>query len=189
MLRNSTEKYGAVAQLFHWVIVGLIIYQFYLANKAEDLSVLKKIGVLAQHKSIGMTIFALALLRLLWRFTGAVPAVPLNTPPWQRVAAHLSHGALYALIMITPLFGWMMSSARNYSVSWFGFFTFPNLVKPDKATYEFFLAAHGWLAYAIFAVAVLHALAALKHHFVDRDNVLRRMLPGKLRSELKVERP
>lgn len=181
MLKNTTQKYGSVAQLFHWVIVGLIIYQFYLANKAEDLSPLQKIGVLAQHKSIGMTIFALAVLRLAWRLANPVPAVPADMPNWQRLGAHFSHGALYVLIMVTPLFGWMMSSARNFPVSWFGVFTFPNLVKPDKASYEFFLTAHHWLAYAIFAVAVLHALAAFKHHFIDRDNVLRRMLPVKLK--------
>lgn len=181
-LKNSQQQFGGVAQLFHWAVVVLIITQFVLANKADDLPLgIAKIATLAQHKSVGMTIFALAILRLLWRFMNPVPAMPVSTPSWQRVAAHISHGALYALIMITPLFGWLMSSARNFPVSWFGIFTFPDLIEPNRERYEFFHEAHEWLAYSIFAIAVLHALAALKHHFLDRDNVLRRMLPVRLK--------
>jgi cytochrome b561 len=181
-LRNNQERYGAIAQLFHWVIVALIITQFVLASKAGALPVgPAKVAVLAQHKSFGMTIFALAVLRLLWRFFNPVPALPNGTPAWQRIGAHLSHGALYALIMITPLFGWMMSSARNFPVSWFGLFTLPDLVKPDRARYEFFHEAHEILALTLASIAVLHVAAALKHHFFDRDNVLRRMLPMRLK--------
>jgi cytochrome b561 len=183
-LKNSEQQYGGIAQLFHWTVVVLIITQFVLASKADDLPLgSAKIATLAQHKSVGMTIFALALLRLLWRLVNPVPAMPVTTPRWQRVAAHISHGALYALIMITPLFGWMMSSARNFPVSWFGLFTLPNLVKPDRARYDFFHATHEVLAYTLFCIAVLHAAAALKHHFFDRDNVLRRMLPVRLKSD------
>lgn len=183
-IRNTEFRYGAVAQLLHWTIVALIITQFVLASKADDLPLgPAKIAVLAQHKSFGMTIFALAIVRLLWRLANPVPAVPLTTPRWQRIAAHVSHGALYALIMITPLFGWMMSSARNFPVSWFGLFTFPDLVQPDKAKYEFFHEVHEALALSLLCIAVLHAAAALKHHFFDRDNVLRRMLPVRLKSD------
>lgn len=183
-LKNTEQQYGGIAQLFHWAVVGLIITQFVLASKAHDLPLgSAKIATLAQHKSVGMTIFALALLRLLWRLINPVPAMPATTARWQRVAAHVSHGALYALIMITPLFGWMMSSARNFPVSWFGLFTLPNLVQPDKARYEFLHEAHEVLAYTLFCIAVLHVAAALKHHFFDRDNVLRRMLPVRLKSD------
>jgi len=181
---NDERRYGVVAQLFHWLIVALIIVQFVLANRADDLPLgPAKIATLALHKSFGMTIFALAILRLLWRLMNRVPAMPLNTPAWQGIVAHITHGALYALIMITPLFGWMMSSARNFPVSWFGLFTFPDLVRPDKTWYEFFHDAHEVLATTILILAVLHALAALKHHFLDQDNVLRRMLPLKLKSD------
>jgi cytochrome b561 len=183
-LKNSQQQYGVVAQLFHWIVVALIITQFVLASKADALPLgLAKIGVLAQHKSVGMTVFGLAIVRLLWRFMNPVPPMPADTPSWQRVAAHISHGALYALILITPLFGWMMSSARNFPVSYFGLFTLPDLVQPDKALYEFFHEAHEALAAAIFFIALLHAAAALKHHFFDRDNVLRRMLPVRLKPD------
>lgn len=184
-LRNSEQHYGVLAQLFHWAVVALIITQFVLASKADALPLgLAKIGVLAQHKSIGVTIFGLAILRLLWRFMNPVPSLPADTPGWQRVGAHVSHWGLYALIIVTPLFGWMMSSARNFPVSYFGLFTLPDLVQPDRARYEFFRDMHAVLANTIFFVAVLHALAALKHHFFDRDNVLRRMLPVRLKPDL-----
>jgi cytochrome b561 len=177
-IRNTQQRYGAVAQLLHWLIVVLIITQFVLAIKADALHIgPAKIALLARHKSIGLTIFALAVLRLLWRLINPVPHVPPNTPAWQSLSARLSHAALYTLILITPLLGWLMSSARGFSVSWFGLFTLPDFVAPDKGKYEFFLGAHQFVAFSLAAIAILHAAAALKHHFIDRDDVLRRMLP------------
>ncbi|HEY4367885.1 MAG TPA: cytochrome b [Steroidobacteraceae bacterium] len=183
-IRNTTQRYGAVAQLFHWLVVVLIITQFVLALKAGSLPLgPAKIATLAQHKSVGMTIFALAVLRLLWRLVNPVPVVPATMPRWQQIGAHISHGALYGLILVTPLLGWLMSSARNFSVSWFGLFTLPDLVQQDKALYDFFHETHEVLAWTLLGIAVLHAVAALKHHFLDRDDVLRRMLPVKLKRE------
>jgi cytochrome b561 len=184
MLKNTEHRYGAVAQLFHWAVVGLIVTQFVLALRAESLPRgMKLINTLALHKSIGMTVLALAVLRLIWRWMNPVPANPMNVPKWQETAAKISHAALYILIFAIPLFGWIASSARNFSVSWFGLFTWPNLVEPNQSTFEFFQAAHAVLAWTLFAVALLHIAAALKHHFIDRDNVLRRMLPLKLKMD------
>ena len=105
-LKNSKQKFGAIAQLFHWTIVVLIIVQFILANRADDLPLgSAKIAVLTQHKSFGITILGLALLRLIWRWFNTVPAEPLDIPPWQRIAARVSHIALYSLLLITPLVG------------------------------------------------------------------------------------
>jgi cytochrome b561 len=183
-LKNDAYRYGAFAQLFHWAIVALIITQFVLANQAEALPLgPAKIATLATHKSIGMTIFGLAVLRLIWRWFNPVPAVPASTPAWQRRVAHVSHWALYGLIMITPLIGWLMSSARNFPVSWFGLVTLPDFVQPDTARYEFFHETHETLAATLLVIALVHAAAALKHHFFDRDNGLRRMLPVKLKSD------
>jgi cytochrome b561 len=183
-IRNTELRYGVIAQVFHWAVVALVIAQFVLAIKAHDLPLgPAKIAVLAQHKSIGLTIFGLAVLRLVWRLLNPVPALPPTTPHWQRIVAHVSHGALYALILITPLFGWMMSSARNFPVSWFGLFTLPDLVSPDKAKYELFHGIHKTLAITLASIAVVHVLAALKHHFLDRDDVLRRMLPTRSRPD------
>jgi cytochrome b561 len=181
-LKNTLKRYGAVAQLFHWAIVALIITQFVLALRAKGLSPVAKIGVLATHKSVGITILGLALLRLAWRWFNPVPPLPPGTPRWQDRAAHLSHFLLYALLFITPLFGWLMSSARAFSVSWFGLVTLPDFIKPNKAAFDTLHEVHEFLAYTLAAVAIVHAAAALKHHFLDRNDVLRRMLPAPDRS-------
>jgi cytochrome b561 len=180
--KNDALRYGLIAQLFHWAIVALIITQFFLANKAEGLSLgPAKIATLATHKSIGMTVFGLAVLRLIWRWFNPVPSIPSKSARWQQLAAHVSHSVLYGLILITPLIGWFISSARNFPVSLFGLFTLPDFVQPDTARYEFFHSTHEVLATTLLFVALVHAAAALKDHFFDRDNVLRRMLPVKLK--------
>lgn len=181
-LRNDETRFGVVAQLFHWAVVVLIIVQFILAARADDLPLgPAKVAVLAQHKSFGITILALAVLRLLWRWFNPVPAEPLDIPQWQRVAARISHLALYGLLLITPVVGWAMSSARNFSVSWFGLVTLPDFVAPNRPAYDFLHQTHEILAMTLFWLALLHIAAALKHHFIDKDNVLRRMLPVKLK--------
>ena len=176
-LKNTLNRYGAVAQLFHWAIVALIITQFVLALRAKGLSPVAKIGILATHKSIGITILGLALLRLAWRGFNPVPPLPPGAPRWQDRAAHVSHFLLYALLFITPLLGWLMSSARAFSVSWFGLVTLPDFIKPNKAAFESLHEAHEFMAYSLAVIAIVHAAAALKHHFLDRNDVLRRMLP------------
>ena len=181
-LKTDESRYGVVAQLFHWTIVVLIIVQFILANRADDLPLgSAKIAVLAQHKSFGITILGLALLRLIWRWLNPVPPEPTDIPRWQRIAARVSHIALYALLLITPLAGWLMSSARNFPVSWFGLVTLPDFIAPNKAAYEVLHETHELLAQTLFWLALLHMAAALKHHFIDKGNVLRRMLPVKLK--------
>jgi cytochrome b561 len=180
-LRNTPERYGLVAQLFHWLVVILIITQFVLASFMDDLPLKQKVATINWHKWVGMTVLMLAVLRLLWRLMNPVPALPSSSPSWQRFAAHASHFLLYTLIFLTPLAGWLMSSARNFPVSWFGVFTFPDLISPNRALYERLHDAHEVLATTLFIVATIHLLAALKHHFIDRDNVLRRMLPMRLK--------
>jgi cytochrome b561 len=176
-LKNTLTRYGAVAQLFHWTIVALVITQFVLAKRAEGLSPVAKIGVLATHKSVGITILGLAVLRLAWRLFNPVPPLPAGLPRWQDRAAHASHFLLYALLFITPLLGWFMSSARAFSVSWFGLVTLPDFIEPDKVAFEALRDAHEFMAGSLAVIAIVHAAAALKHHFFDRDDVLRRMLP------------
>lgn len=175
---NTRNRWGAVQQLFHWTIVVLVITQFVLANRAHDLpNDMQKLAVLATHKSFGMTILILAVLRLAWRHTGPRPPLPETLRPWERALARFSHVALYALLFAVPLAGWIMSSAKNYPVSWFNQFQFPDLVAPSERLFEIAHGAHGTLALSLAAVALLHIVGALKHHFFHRDNVLKRMLP------------
>jgi cytochrome b561 len=154
------------------------VTQFVLARMAQDLPLGgRKLGLLAEHKSVGMTILMLAILRLLWRVRTAPPALPSGMSRIEQVAARWTHRAFYVLLFAMPLTGWTMSSAKNYSVSWFGLFTWPNLIGKDETAFELLRTTHRALAYVLFSIAVLHILAALKHHFWNRDDVLVRMLP------------
>jgi cytochrome b561 len=119
----------------------------------------------------------LAVLRLTWRWLNPTPALPDTLKPHERFLARFTHAALYVLIFIMPLSGWMMSSARNFPVSWFGLFQLPDLVGQDKRLYDTLHETHETLATALIVIAALHVLAALKHHFFLKDDVLRRMLP------------
>ena len=105
-----------------------------------------------------------------------VEAVP-GSPHWQNLTARVSHFLLYALLFITPVLGWLMSSARNFSVSWWGLVTLPDFIEPNRAAYERLHDLHEFMAQTLAVIALVHIAAALKHHFVDRDDVLRRMLP------------
>lgn len=168
----------------HWVIVVLIIVQFLLANIAADLPLgMAKLAALARHKSVGLTILALAVLRLGWRLAnrGRNPPLPAELKPFERFLAHVTHYGLYLLLFALPLTGWAMSSAKNYPVSWFGFFTLPNFVAPSEDLFAALRSTHGFLAGTLVVLATLHVLAALVHHFRRRDNVLRRMLPLRLK--------
>ncbi len=176
--RSSPPRYGAVAQTFHWIIAALVVTQFVLAYSADDLPIgVHKLALLARHKSVGMTILMLAILRLAWRVRNRPPALPTGMTPVERILARATHGVFYLLLFAMPLTGWMMSSAKNYSVSWFGLFTWPNLIGKNQAAFEALRSTHHVLSYLLFAAAVLHVLAALKHHFWNKDDVLRRMLP------------
>jgi cytochrome b561 len=116
-------------------------------------------------------------LRLLWRLKNPPPALPSGMTPLERTLARATHMAFYVLLFAMPLTGWLMSSAKNYSVSWFGVFTWPNLIAKNESAFDVLRSTHHILSYLLFAIAVLHILAALKHHFWNKDTVLLRMLP------------
>ena len=177
-LRNTIRSWGAVSKGLHWLIVLLILNQWVIAARADALPLGPgKLQALALHKSFGMTILALAIIRLVWRWLNPVPSLDGLAKGWERLLANLSHVLLYGLIFAIPLSGWLMSSARNFPVSWFGVFQFPDLIGADKSLYDFLHGLHGQLFAALVIVALLHIAGALKHHFIDKNEVLRRMLP------------
>lgn len=170
-------SYTAPAKYLHWVIAGLIVVQYVLGELAEGAAEqggqLAQLALLANHKSVGMTVLMLALIRLAWRATHTPP--PLQGARMQVLTARAAHWAMYGLIFALPVSGWLMSSASAYSVSWFNLFTFPDLVGADaefKETLEF---VHEALARALFLLAVVHVAAAAWHHFYAKDAVLRAM--------------
>jgi cytochrome b561 len=177
-IQESRGRYTAVAQALHWIVAALIVTQFTLAWRADDLPLgMHKLALLARHKSFGMTVFMLAILRLAWRMFNPPPTLPDGMSSIERFLARSTHVAFYVLLFAMPLSGLLMSSAKNYSVSWFGVFTWPNLIAPNERGFEFLKSTHYVLSIVLFAVAILHILAALKHHFWNKDDVLTRMLP------------
>jgi cytochrome b561 len=171
-------RYTPIAQTLHWLIALLIVVQFVLAKMAAHLPLgMRKLSLLAEHKSFGMTILVLVVIRLIWRLTHAPPALPPQMRGVERWLARASHISFYVVLFAMPLSGWLMSSAKNYSVSWFGAFTWPNLIGPNEAAFNAFRTLHHLLGNLLIALASLHILAAMKHHFWNRDDVLVRMLP------------
>ena len=177
-LRNSLHGYGAVAKFLHWAIVVLIIAQYLIIEAAEELpDGLEKFAIVTRHKSVGMLVLGLALVRIAWKLVNSRHPAPVPMPQTQRIAAAAGHGLLYLLLLAQPISGWLMSSAANYPVTFFGLFQFPALVGADPGAHEFYEEVHEALFATLATVAVLHALAAFYHHFRLRDDTLRRMLP------------
>jgi cytochrome b561 len=137
----------------------------------------RKLQLYSWHKWFGVTIFLLAILRLAWRLANPVPQPPATMPLWQRRAAVASHAALYAMLLVMPLTGWIMSSARNLPLVYLGLIHVPSPFGVDRELGEAMLHVHHLLAWTLLALVSLRVAAALYHHFVLRDDVLRRMLP------------
>jgi cytochrome b561 len=174
--RNHT-KWGAMAQFFHWVMV-LAILGNGLFGLLMDLahSPMQKINWLALHKSIGLTVLALFLLRLAWRMADRRPPEE-PAPRWQQLTAHVVHGLLYVLIAAMPLSGWWFNSVSGKPLQWFKLFNLPALAEKNDDIRHFAHGVHEYLFWFLLLVLVAHVGAALKHHVFDKDNVLRRMLP------------
>jgi cytochrome b561 len=177
-IRNTERAYGLVSQAFHWLIVALIIAQFIWAWRIDGVEGLRaRLELVTQHKTIGMTVLALAVLRLIWRLFNRPPPMPAHMRRWERIGAQAAHWLLYGLIFAVPLSGWAYSSAAGFGDYWWGPVDFPSIAPQGEALEERFHEIHEWLTTALAVVAIGHALAALRHHFWLKDNVLRRMLP------------
>ena len=179
-LRSDDRHWGAIAKALHWLLALAIIGNgiFGLLMVPPTLA---KVNIFALHKSIGLTILALVLLRLAWRlFDRRPPDAP--APRWQQLAARAVHALLYLIILAIPLSGWWFNSARGFPLQWFKLFNLPALTDKNDAMAHLAVSVHETLFWILLAVLIAHVGAALKHHVFDNDNVLRRMLPfGRLR--------
>ncbi|HVB46810.1 MAG TPA: cytochrome b/b6 domain-containing protein [Burkholderiales bacterium] len=176
--RNSQDRYGIIAQGFHWLVAALVLAQFALGLYAADLPLsLARLQWLSRHKALGLGVLALVLLRLGWRALDRAPALPDSMPAWERRAARATHRLLYALLVLAALAGWLYASAAGLSVDWFGLFRVPDLVAKNAQLAMLFKDAHKALV-ALFALLLLvHVGAALRHVRLTRDGVMYRMLP------------
>jgi cytochrome b561 len=177
-LRNTPDRFGLVAQGFHWLTLLMLMGSFTLAFSMTAMPLsLRKLQFYSWHKWVGVTVFVIVILRLAWRLANTVPRQPVATPLWQRRLAAVSHAALYTLLIVMPLTGWVMSSALNLPVVYLGLIHLPSPFGVDRALGEAMKDVHHALGLALLALIGIHALAALYHHVVLRDDVLRRMLP------------
>lgn len=177
-LLKMTARYTSTAIVLHWLIALLIFVLFPLGLYMHGLKLSPtKLHLYSYHKWAGITVLLLAILRLAWRATHRPPA--LNLPRWQQTASGFVHALLYLLIMAVPLSGWLMSSAKGVQTVWFGVLPLPDLLDKDKALGLLLGVVHETLNYTLLALVIIHIAAALKHRFIDKDDVLARMLPGK----------
>ncbi|HEY6864516.1 MAG TPA: cytochrome b/b6 domain-containing protein [Burkholderiales bacterium] len=174
-------SWDGLAKAFHWVMAVLIFVQIALGLMAANWHLSPtQIRLFFWHKSIGMLILALLALRLAWRLAGRAPALPADMPAWERAAAHASHALLYLLMVALPVTGWLVNSAANIPFRVFYLVPLPPIVAPDKALADDLAWVHRGLFVLLALVLVAHIGAALRHHFVKRDDVLARMLPWRM---------
>lgn len=175
---SARLDWDAVSKLFHWSTAALIIAMIVLGWLAVSYPMSpSKIQLFNWHKSLGLFVLTWMVLRLVWRLTHPAPRLPGTMSGLERWLAHLTHGGLYLLLLAMPVSGWIINSAADFPLKWFGLFRVPQLVGPDKGIQDAAEAVHYAIFWLIAALVVIHAAAALYHHFVRRDDVLRRMLP------------
>jgi cytochrome b561 len=173
---SGSGYYTRTAVALHWIIAGLILAGFSLGWVMTDLAVSPlKLRMYNWHKWVGITVLGLAAIRTIWRLIHRAPPL-LPSPAWQRIAAHAVHGLLYLVLFLLPLSGWVYSNATGYPVVYLGLWRLPDLVGRDKALAGMLHERHEQLGLLLLLLVVLHAVAAFKHHFIDRDDTLRRML-------------
>lgn len=178
---DHVRRYTAPAIAFHWVLALGLAISFGVGLYMTGLSMSPaRLRLYNWHKWAGIAILALSAMRLLWRLRHPPPP-EMPMPAWQQRVAHLSHAALYALFFAVPLAGWAYSSAAGFPVVWFGVLPLPDFIHADRALAESIKPVHAVLAYTLAALVALHVVAAVKHHFFDRDGLMFRMLPIRAR--------
>lgn len=177
MLRNTQTQWGSIARVLHWTVAALIFAAFLLGWIAVTMELSPaKLDLFVWHKSIGLLVLLLVALRVAWRFAGPVPELPAGIPRWQRLAAKTDHFLQYALMLALPLSGWVLDSAANIPFRVFWLFALPRLTDPSEPLEEMAKQVHLWMSIVLAVLIAGHIGAALWHHFVARDDVLRRML-------------
>jgi cytochrome b561 len=175
--RNEV-RWGGVSQSLHWLVVVLVIAMAALGLSMVELpNTASKARLYGIHKSIGLTILALMLLRLAWRLHAGAPPAIAAMPRWQARVAALTHGALYVLLIAMPLSGWLINSSSGFPLRWFGLFTVPQWGGRDDALNALAKGWHEALFWVLLVLALGHAFAAIWHHLFQRDATLARMLP------------
>lgn len=176
MIKNTETTYGAIAKGFHWLLFLMLSFSIIAGNIMASMPKgTEKIQAAGMHKSFGAIILTLILLRFVWRLSNDTPKDADGTPAIQKLMAHTMHWVLYALMFAQPLSGIIMSQAAGFPVSFFGLFEFPLFLDKDPSLAQFFKSVHGTVWILLVLSVIGHAGAALHHHFILKDDVLKRM--------------
>jgi cytochrome b561 len=175
---ETRQQYGTPAKVFHWLIVTLLVVQYPIGWLMPDIHRGQQPGAgMTFHVSFGIVILALIVLRLAWRVTH--PVAPENSlPPWQRLSSGVAHWLLYALVLATTVTGWLFASFRGWSMSFFYLTPLPMLASDNAAAGRAIDGLHQAAEWALLVLIGIHVAAALAHHFIYRNRVMQRMLPG-----------
>jgi len=176
MLKNTRNDYGTIAKSFHWVIALLVIFMLIYGFTLEDFSKANQPLAYNIHKLTGLLILVLMLLRSIWALMNVKPGLPIEVMRWQRVAEWTVHFLLYFTLIAMPLVGWIGASAGGRPPH-IGTISLGLPIPENKTVSESFFFIHNNLALIIIALVSIHTLAALYHHFIRHDDILRRMLP------------
>ncbi len=186
-MTEPLQRFTPVQRLLHWVMAVCILAMLFIGVGMESTVMPKYLTLVAIHKPLGIAILVLALLRLAVRLRSGTPPLPLDLPEPMKLAAHLSHYVLYALMIAMPLIGWAMLSAAEYPVVLYSSLYLPAIVPQSDHLHAALWAAHYYLAFALFALILLHVAAALFHLLVRRDGVFQQMAPVTAREEDQAE--
>ena len=177
-MAEPRNRYSTVSLVLHWLIAALVVTQIGLiwAHEATEGPISREFVTL--HKSVGLSILVLTLVRLGWRIANPAIPLPAETPRWQKLLARGNHVLFYVLLLAMPLVGWAASSAAGRDIVWFGLFNWPLLpIGGGREMAGNLMDVHEAAAKLLIFLVVLHVIGALKHQFIDRDNVLHRMIP------------
>ena len=186
MKQTAAPTYHPFSQLQHWLMAGIWIsvwlFGFVAVHLRDQWNAHHELTFI--HKAIGSTVLFLTALRIVWRLTHPTPPLPASMSPTMQRAAHFAHYALYAMALVAlPLSGWMWSSSAGKQIMMLGLFELPPLFAPSDELRPWIGLVHRWLSWVFGAAVLGHAVVAFKHHFIDRDNVLKSMLPAWLRGK------
>ena len=172
------EEYSGFAKLLHWIIAACVLFIIPAGITMDNLpdGDLKN-ALYTLHRSTGVLVLVLMVIRLAYRLINGVPAPEPTLTSWQRIVSHVVHLSLYALLIAQPIIGWVATSAYGAQISVFGLFTLPAIVGKDEALSKPLFVVHELIGFVVAGLLIMHIGAALYHYFIQRDGVLQRMLP------------
>ncbi|GGI77019.1 cytochrome b [Legionella impletisoli] len=175
---NSMVQYSSGSKFFHWLIAIMVTFMLCFGFFLDDLPKAIQPFAYMMHKSFGLTVLMLMVLRVIWIVKSGKPSLPNTVPFWEKAFSRIVQYSFYVLLFAMPLSGWIMSAAADKTPVFFGLFKAPLPIAPNQALAKFMNQSHGVIAWVLIGLLVLHVAGAVKHYFWDKDRVLQSMLPN-----------